>query len=102
MPCLRPIRRLVTVILIRCGLRINDATRLPRNCLVSDATGAPYLRYYNHKMKREALVPIDDELQQMIVAHQRWALQRWPSGTPVLLPRSHANLEGLHPIGAST
>jgi integrase len=53
-------------------------------------------------MKREALVPIDDELHQMIISHQRWALQRWPSGKPVLFPRPHANLEGIHPIGTST
>ena len=97
-----PNRRLVTLILIRCGLRVTDATTLPHDCLVHDADGAPYLRYYNHKMKREALVPIDDELHQMIISHQRWALQRWPSGKPVLFPRPHANLEGIHPIGTST
>ena len=41
---------------------------LPPVCVVTDADGAPYLRYYNTKMKREALVRIDDELQAMITA----------------------------------
>ena len=57
-----PAYRLVTLILIRCGLRITDALRLARDCITCDADGAPYLRYFNHKMKREALVPIDEEL----------------------------------------
>ena len=57
-----PAYRLITLILIRCGLRISSAAGLPFDCTVTDADGAPYLRYYNTKMKREALVPIDDEL----------------------------------------
>lgn len=52
-----PAYRLATVIMIRCGLRISDALRLPFDCTVTDDSGAPYLRYFNHKMKREALVP---------------------------------------------
>jgi site-specific recombinase XerD len=54
-----PVHRLITLILMRCGLRITDAIKLPRDCIVRDGDGAPYLRYLNHKMKREALVPID-------------------------------------------
>jgi integrase len=92
---------LVTVILIRCGLRISDAAGLAFDCIVHDGDGAPYLRYYNHKMKREALVPIDDELEQMIKDHRRDILHRWPQGTPVLFPRTKANLDGKSPIGAS-
>ena len=57
-----PAYRLATLILIRCGLRVSDALRLPFDCVVTDDAGAPYLRYFNHKMKREALVPVDDEL----------------------------------------
>ena len=54
-----PAYQLVTVILMRCGLRVTDALGLPGDCIVRDVNGAPYLRYYNHKMKREALVPVD-------------------------------------------
>jgi hypothetical protein len=51
-----PAYQLVTLILMRCGLRVTDALGLPGDCIVRDANGAPYLRYYNHKMRREALV----------------------------------------------
>jgi integrase len=94
--------RLITVILIRCGLRISDATGIPSDCIVHDGDGAPYLRYDNHKMKREALVPIDDDLEQMIGRHRHRNLGRWPQGTPVLFPRTTANLNGTSPVGPST
>jgi integrase len=97
-----PAYRLITVILIRCGLRISSAVSLPWDCAVTDADGAPYLRYYNTKMKREALVPIDDELRAMISAqHDRVRLQ-WPDGTPVLFPRPQTNLPGTRAVGGST
>ena len=97
-----PAYRLITVILIRCGLRISSAVTLAWDCVVTDAAGAPYLRYCNTKMKREALVPIDDELRAMISAqHDRVRLQR-PDGTPVLFPRPQTNLAGTRPVGGST
>ena len=58
-----PEGRLLTLILMRCGLRVGDATKIGLDCVVRDADGAPYLRYSNRKMKREALVPIDEELE---------------------------------------
>jgi integrase len=94
-----PDHRLITVILMRCGLRVGDTLRLPRDCVVRDADGAPYLRYFNHKMDREALVPIDEELEQAI-GEQRKRLQgRWPQGTAVLFPRAADNPDGRHPMG---
>ena len=89
-----PARRLITLILIRCGLRLGDALRLPFDCIVHDAGQAPYLLYQNHKMKREALVPIDEELKAQIADQQRRVRDRWPQGTPVLFPRGRANPDG--------
>jgi integrase len=97
-----PMRHLITLILIRCGLRISDAVKLPRDCLVHDANTAPYLRYYNHKMKREALVPIDEELQRLITGQQRRTLARWPGGPAILFPKINSNLDGTRPYSAST
>jgi integrase len=94
--------QLLTIILIRCGLRAKDAAQLPFNCLARDASNAPYLRYFNHKMKREALVPIDDDLAARINAQQHRVRQRWPAGTPVLFPRPNANLDGTRPTGTTT
>jgi integrase len=97
-----PACRLITVILIRCGLRISSATTLPRDCVVTDAAGAPYLRYRNTKMKREALVPIDEELQALIGGQHDRIRQRWPDGTPVLFPRPQSNIDGTRPIASGT
>lgn len=94
--------RLITVILMRCGLRIKDATRLPFDCLVHDADGAPYLRYLNHKMKREALVPIDEELEGHIRDQQGRLLELWPASVPVLFPRKLKNLHGREPMNGGT
>ena len=97
-----PAYRLITLILIRCGLRISSATTLAFDCVVTDADGAPYLRYHNTKMKREALVPIDDELRGQIGEQQQRALQRFPAGTPVLFPRQTSNLGGRKPVSCHT
>jgi integrase len=97
-----PAYRLITVILIRCGLRISSAVSLPWDCTVTDPDGAPYLRYWNTKMKREALVPIDDELPAMIGAQRDRVRLRWPDGTPVLFPQPQRNLPGNRPVGGAT
>ena len=97
-----PAYRLITVILIRCGLRVSSAAGLAWDCVVTDPGGAPYLRYYNTKMKREALVPVDGEVQSMISAQQQNNRERWPAGTPVLFPRPHANIDGTRPVSTST
>ena len=97
-----PAHRLITIILMRCGLRVTDAVRLRADCVVADAEGAPYLRYVNHKMKRDALVPIDDQLRELIAEHRKRTAERWPTGTPGLFPRPTKNIDGTHPIASST
>lgn len=93
-----PAHRLITLILIRCGLRITDALRLPSDCLVTDTDGAPYLRYDNHKMKRQALVPIDEELQALVIAQRA----RNSAASPWLFPRATKNPDGLLPTISAT
>ena len=87
---------------MRCGLRITDALRLRSDCVIADAEDAPYLRYYNHKMKRDALVPIDEQLRELIAEHRHRIAERWPAGTPGLFPRPTKNVEGTHPIASPT
>jgi hypothetical protein len=92
-----PAHRLVTIILIRCGLRVTDALRLPADCLVTDSDAAPYLRYDNHKMKRQALVPIDEDVQALTITERaRTAASPW------LFPRATKNPDGQHPTDSST
>jgi len=96
-----PAYRLVTLILIRCGLRVSDALKLPFDCTVTDDARAPYLRYRNNKMKREALVPLDEELLELIRVQQQRVLDRYASGT-VLFPRPAKNPDGKIPVSSST
>ena len=83
-------------------MRISSAAGLAFDCTVTDADGAPYLRYYNTKMKREALVPIDDELFRLVGEQKQRVLRRFPAGAPVLLPRQNGNLNGRRPISSHT
>lgn len=53
-------------------------------------------------MKREALVPIDEELESEIVGQQRRVTDRWPGSTPVLFPKTKANPDGRKPVVSST
>jgi integrase len=96
-----PAGRLVTMLLIGCGLRVGDATRLPFDCVIRAADGAPYLRYVNHKLQREALVPIDDGLERQLQEQQRRVLARWPAGAPVLFPQPTRNPDGGKPLSAT-
>lgn len=97
-----PTYELITVILMRCGLRITDTLGLPTDCIIYDGEGAPYLRYLNHKMNREALVPIDDTLAETITAQRHRVRQRWPNAAPVLFPRATQNDDGEVPVRDGT
>jgi integrase len=97
-----PAFRLITLMLVQCGLRISSALTLPFDCVVRDSQGAAYLRYYNTKMNREALVPIDEELAAGIRAQQERVTSQWPDGTPVLFPRPMRNITGRHPMTNGT
>lgn len=90
--------KVVTLILIRCGLRVGDACRLEFDPIVHDGDGAAYLRYTNHKMSREALVPLDEEVQAEITAQQRRVTDRWPAGSRWLFPAPRLNPDGARPL----
>lgn len=97
-----PTYRLITLILIHCGLRISDALGLEHDCITIDADQAPYLRYVNHKMKREALVPIDEDLHRLISEQQQRVLHQCPANPPWLFPRPTKNIDGRAPTGPTT
>lgn len=93
-----PHHRSILRIIMGTGLRQSDARHLPFDCLVRDPQGAPYLRYINRKMKREAIVPIDETLADLVAGQQQWVRARYPEPS-VLFPRTSANLEGRFPFG---
>jgi hypothetical protein len=96
-----PAYQLVTLILIRAGLRITDALSLEHDCVVTDAAGAPYLRYLNHKMKRQALVPIDEQLRELI-GQQQDRVTDTVTSPQRLFPRPTKNCDGTAPTSSST
>lgn len=96
-----PRGRLLARILMSTGLRVGDGCKLALDCLVRDVHGAPYLHYTNHKMRREAFVPIDTDLAAAITAHQQAVMAELPSAT-VLLPRPTRNPDGRHPFSTAT
>lgn len=93
-----PDSRLLTLILMRCGLRVGDACNLVSDGVVRDGDGAPYLRYMNRKMKREALVPLDEEVHTAILDQQRRVRERFPEGSNWLFPAPKMNPDGAKPL----
>ena len=87
-------------LLIKTGLRTVDATRLAFDPIVTDAAGAPVLLYYNHKLKRDAALLIDDVLLTVIRAQQDALAARYPDGCPWLLPSGRANAAGREALPA--
>jgi Phage integrase family/Transposase len=96
-----PRGRLLARILMSTGLRVGDGSRLRLDCVVCDGQGAPYLRYTNHKMRRDAFVPIDTDLAEAIAAQQQTVADEFDD--PVfLLPRPTRNPDGKLAFSAAT
>jgi integrase len=76
----------IVILLIKTALRGVDATRLPFDPVVFDAARAPVLLYYNHKLKRDAAMPIDDALVAAIRAQQESLRSQFPEGSRWLFP----------------
>jgi integrase len=95
--------RTAIVILIETGLRSVDALRLPFDPVTVDEAGAPYLIYRNHKLSREAIIPISQRLLRQIRTQQADLDERF--GTlrpPYLLPAIRANADGRRPLTWAT
>ena len=90
--------RAAVLVLMDCGLRATDTVCLKIDAVMSGSDGAPYLRYWNHKRRREAVVPISDRAAQAIAAQRAWVRERHPD-CEWLFPRLHANGLGKQPMG---
>ncbi|UTI63908.1 site-specific integrase [Paraconexibacter antarcticus] len=95
--------RTAIVILIETGLRSVDALRLPFDPVTVDEAGAPYLMYTNHKLSREAIIPISQRLLHQIRVQQADLDERFGTPRPpFLLPGIRANVDGSRPLSWST
>ena len=90
--------RTAVVILVETGLRSVDCLRLAFDPITTDETGAPYLRFYNHKLSREAIIPISDRLVAQIRRQQQDLRERFAAPPPFLLPTIRENPDGERPF----
>jgi integrase len=90
------------VILIETGLRSVDCLRLRHDPVTVDEAGAPYLVFFNHKLSREAIIPISDRLVAQIRRQQRDLAERFAQPPSILLPRVRGNPDGEVPFGWDT
>lgn len=90
--------RAMVLVLMDGGLRATDTARLRFDAVTVGSDGAPYLRYWNHKRRREAVVPISDRAVDAIAAQQTWVREHFP-GCEWLFPRLNANGRGKEPMG---
>jgi integrase len=95
---LRVDQRAAVLVLMDCGLRATDTARLSADALISGSDGAPYLRYWNHKRRREAIVPISDRAADAINTQRAWVQEHFPD-CEWLFPRAVANGRGRQPMG---
>jgi integrase len=89
-------------ILIETGLRSVDCLRLAFDPITVDQAGAPYLKYFNHKLSREAIIPISARLTDQIRCQQKDLTERFGTAPPLLLPRVRANLDGTVAFSSGT
>lgn len=94
--------RTLLEVLVGTGLRAEDTLTLEFDSLTRDTAGAPYLRYFNHKLARERFVPISDQLADQVRRQQAWVREKFPTGAQYLLPRILANPDGAHPFCETT
>ena len=97
---LRDDERAAILVLMDCGLRARDTARLRADAVVEGSDGAPYLRYFNHKRRREAIVPISDRAAAALAAQRVAVRQRFPA-CEWLFPRLFANRRGQQPMDYS-
>ena len=77
--------RAIVLVLMDGGLRASDTIRLALDPVTTGSDGAPYLRYWNHKRRREAVVPISDRAVEAIAAQAAWVREHFP-GLRVAVP----------------
>jgi integrase len=92
--------RAAMLVLMDCGLRATDTARLKLDVVIYGNDGAPYLRYFNHKRRREAVVPLSDRAATAIAAQRASVLERFPE-CEWLFPKQVANRRGQQPVDRS-
>jgi len=87
-----PILRMV-VILLECGLRINELCSLPLNCLTCDEKQHWFLHFYQIKAKQEQNIPLVEEtVIKTIQTQQQFIREKYGLETSYLFPSIKSHL----------
>jgi hypothetical protein len=90
------------ILIQETGLRANDACLLEYNPVIVDSAGWPCLKYFNHKMTAEQLVPLSQRAADAVRAQQLHLDRHWPGGCPKLFPSPHSNPDGAQAFSYAT
>lgn len=85
--------RAIVSLLLATGLRSGDVVRLRFDPIVYDPSGAPFIDYFMHKLRKDHRVPIDDATVSVIRDQQKATRALFPT-TPWLFPRLLSNADG--------
>lgn len=78
----------MVVILLECGMRINELCNIPLDCLICDDKHEWYLRFYQRKMKQEHIIPLVNEaVVGTIQAQHKEMKEQWGNACVYLFPR---------------
>jgi len=70
--------RTLVLVLAFTGFRVSSVVTLMRKCLELGSDGHPYLRCFNVKAKREAMLPIPPLLAEQLERHEAHVAERYP------------------------
>jgi integrase len=78
--------RTIVLLLAYTGFRVSSVVTLARDARELGPDGQPYLRYWNIKAKRQAMLPIAPELSDQLDRNEAFLVDAYPEGTEWLLP----------------
>ena len=70
--------RTIVLVLAFTGFRVSSVVTLMRDCFEVGSDGHPYLRYFNVKGSREAMLPIPPLLAEQLRRQQAFLDERFP------------------------
>jgi integrase/ferredoxin len=70
--------RTIVLVLAFTGFRVSSVVTLMRKCLELGSDGHPYLRYFNVKGSREAMLPIPPLLAEQLRRQEAFLAERYP------------------------
>ncbi len=95
--------RTIVLVLAFCGFRVSSVVTLMRDCVELGSDGQPYLRYFNVKGSREALLPIPPLLAEQLGRQRAWLAERFPDTEWLFPSRLHRGTKrGAFHINPST